>query len=109
MEMREFAGDGVGSGTFDDGYTRAKKLVLENNDVQGAVDCLNRVKPQSQPGFWQWTDLMVALLFKKGEYSECRDVLGAYDTRYPGDPRIASTIRKLGETGAAPGASATDK
>ncbi len=87
--------DGVQSAMFDVGYAEAKRLVLEDNDLDAAMDCLSMVKPESKSSLWQWTDLMAALLFRKGRHSECCRVLASYDTRYPGDPRVGSLIQML--------------
>ena len=95
MQKPETTEDGVLSEMFYVGYAEAKRLVLEHNDLDAARDCLGMVKPESKSSLWRWTDLMAALLFRKGEYSECGRVLASYDTRYPGDPRIVSLIQML--------------
>jgi hypothetical protein len=95
MQKPETTEDDVLSEMFHVGYAEAKRLVLEYNDLDAARDCLGMVKPESKSSLWRWTDLMAALLFRKGEYSECGRVLASYDTRYPGDPRVVSLIQML--------------
>jgi hypothetical protein len=87
--------DGVLSEMFEDGYAEARKLILEYNDLDAAIECLSALRPESKSDWWRWTDLMGALLFRKGRYAECCEVFASYNARCPGDPRVVSLVRKL--------------
>lgn len=76
-------------------YANAQKLVLEHNDLEAAMACLSSIRPESRSCLWQWTDLMAALLLRKGDYSGCWRVLASYDSSYPGDSRIVSLSQML--------------
>jgi hypothetical protein len=95
VKMPETKEGGVLREMFYVAYANAEKLVLEQNDIEAAIDCLSLVKPESKSSLWRWTDLMAALLLRKGDYSGCWRVLASYDSNYPGDPRIVSLVQML--------------
>lgn len=77
------------------GYAEARRLVLEWNDLDGALRCLRRVKPVSQSDLWQWTDFMAALLYWKGDYEGSMNVLIDYRACCPGGHLAEPSIRML--------------
>jgi hypothetical protein len=81
--------------TFQDGYTRAVRLILQYNDLDGAIDCLRKVKPRSQSTLWLWTDLMATLLLKRNMVWECYRALAFYRHCYPHDHRVAFPLQML--------------
>ena len=95
MQKSEATHDNTRAAMFSVAYAEAKRLILEHNDVNAAMRCLNTVTPECKSHLWCWTDLMAALLFKEGLYCECYRVLTSYDSRHPGDPRVASIIEML--------------
>ena len=86
---------GASDETFDAGYAEATRLVLERNDLDAALDCLLRIKPESKSALWKWTDFAAALLCSKGEYPKSLQLLMSYRARYPGDRRALVCIQLL--------------
>ncbi len=86
--------DTARTASFQSCYDEARRLILEDKDVDGAICCLCAApRPQSQPDCWRWTDLLAAALFAQGQYWHCLGVLCAYDRRYPEDRHARFAIR----------------
>jgi hypothetical protein len=79
--------------SFRSCYDEAKRLILEENDLDGAMRCLCAALPQSQRDRWLWTDLLAAVLFARGQYWHCLLVVCSYDCRYPDEPRARCAIQ----------------
>ncbi len=80
--------------SFRSCYDKAKRLILKDEDVDGAICCLwGAPRPQSQADYWRWTDLLAAALFARRQYCCCLCVLRSYDCRYPDDSRARFAIQ----------------
>ena len=103
MGKRSAAGHGAPEGTFDTAYAEAKRLVLEHNNPEAALECLRRAEPRSNPTLWKWADFTAALLYHKGEPQASLHVLVSYCDRYPGDRRALRCIQILRKHANGPG------
>jgi len=79
--------------TFRSCYDEARRLILQESDLDGAIRRLCMALPHSQPDCWLWTDLLAAALFARRQYCCCLCVLRSYDCRYPDDPRARFAIQ----------------
>jgi len=79
--------------SFRSWYDKAKRLILEKSDLDGAMRCLCKARPRSRADRWLWTDLLAAVLFARGQYSHCLWVLCCYDCCYPDDHHARFAIR----------------
>jgi len=95
MRTCGFAEDDSRRQGFDAGYAEARRLVLEQNDLDGALNCLHTVKPASQSDVQRWTDLVAALLFHKGDGQASMAVLTGHGSSSCSDSSTASSIQML--------------
>ena len=96
MQRSETMQEGAPVEMFQTSYAEAKRLIEQDN-YDGAVDRLDRVKPESRCELWLWTDLMAALLFVRRDYARCHWLLSEYDSRFPGDRRVEYAMALLRE------------
>lgn len=95
MRTCGFADDDARRQEFDVGYAEARRLVLEQNDLDGALACLHKVTPVSQSDVQRWTDLVAALLFRKGEGQASLAVLTDHGSACSGADFAEASIRML--------------
>lgn len=74
-------------------YDEARRLILEDNDLDAAIGCLCQARPEDRDDAWLRTDMLAAALFARGRYRHCLLILRSHNGRYPGDPRVQLAIR----------------
>lgn len=87
--------DAAGRRTFQAGYAEALKAIMEDYDLQRAIECLRGIEPESEQESWLQTDLLGALLWRTGRLSVCRQVLVSHKRRYPDDRRVDRLIESF--------------